>query len=77
MAEIRYAAALKRRQSEFLSRASVFRLSYPLSVARPGKAPALIFTESQTWSRREDLHAPSADYDSAALSLSYTGLSTA
>lgn len=26
------------------------------------------------WSRREDLNAPSAEYDSAALALSYTGL---
>jgi hypothetical protein len=25
------------------------------------------------WSRREDLNAPSADYSSAALPLSYTG----
>lgn len=28
------------------------------------------------WSRREELNAPSADYDSAALALSYTGFST-
>ena len=27
------------------------------------------------WSRREELNAPSADYDSAALALSYTGFS--
>ena len=27
------------------------------------------------WSRREDLNTPSADYGSAALALSYTGLS--
>ena len=26
------------------------------------------------WSRREDLNAPSADYGSAALTLSYTGI---
>jgi hypothetical protein len=26
------------------------------------------------WSRREDLNAPSADYNSAALTLSYTGM---
>jgi hypothetical protein len=26
------------------------------------------------WSRREDLNAPSADYNSAALTLSYTGI---
>lgn len=26
------------------------------------------------WSRREDLNAPSADYNSAALTLSYTGV---
>jgi hypothetical protein len=25
------------------------------------------------WSRREELNTPSADYDSAALTLSYTG----
>src|SRR5208337_912989 len=29
---------------------------------------------SQNWSRREELNAPSAEYDSAALALSYTGL---
>ena len=29
----------------------------------------------KSWSRREDLNAPSADHYSAALSLSYTGLS--
>lgn len=28
---------------------------------------------TNSWSRREDLNAPSADYDSAALTLSYTG----
>lgn len=29
---------------------------------------------TQAWSRREDLNAPSADYSSAALLLSYTGV---
>jgi hypothetical protein len=28
----------------------------------------------RSWSRREDLNTPSADYNSAALTLSYTGL---
>jgi hypothetical protein len=30
----------------------------------------------QAWSRREESNAPSAEYDSAALTLSYTGLGT-
>jgi hypothetical protein len=29
----------------------------------------------ESWSRREELNAPSAEYDSAALTLSYTGIS--
>jgi hypothetical protein len=29
---------------------------------------------NRNWSRREDLNTPSADYSSAALTLSYTGV---
>lgn len=36
--------------------------------AIPGKGAVIKF-----WSRREDLNTPSADYNSAALTLSYTG----
>jgi hypothetical protein len=40
-----------------------------------GEGPrAPIADRIKIWSRREDLNAPSADYNSAALPLSYTGV---
>jgi hypothetical protein len=60
----------KTRSSTFLDESRIEVLNEPSGNCLKGNGPSLL----GRWSRREDFNAPSVDYNSAALTLSYTGI---